>query len=333
MAAGPVPETPYDRSMTGSGGSAPLVELDGLTVRLGGRTVLDAVTARLDGRAVGLLGPNGAGKTTLIRTLLGFHRPAAGKAAVLGLPVGSGAALARRIGYMPEHEAFIAGMTGVRLVRMLAELSGLDRREALERAHEALVWTGLGEARYRTVETYSAGMRQLLKLAQAVVHRPQLLILDEPLDGLDPVGREWMMHLMRERADAGGTVVVSTHVLHEVEAIADRVVFVADGRVVASGALGEVRETIRSEPARYRVVCGAPRELAATLVVREGTVSVGVEPGEGAVLVRTFDQDGLLAAVTRLAATGRFGITGVAPVDRDAESVYAYVMAERGRSR
>ncbi len=234
MAAGPVPETPYDRSMTGSGGSAPLVELDGLTVRLGGRTVLDAVTARLDGRAVGLLGPNGAGKTTLIRTLLGFHRPAAGKAAVLGLPVGSGAALARRIGYMPEHEAFIAGMTGVRLVRMLAELSGLDRREALERAHEALVWAGLGEARYRTVETYSAGMRQLLKLAQAVVHRPQLLILDEPTNALDPPARRRMLELVEHLRDTEGVrVLLSSHMLPDVERLCDQVMILREGRPAA----------------------------------------------------------------------------------------------------
>jgi len=281
----------------------------------------------------GLVGPNGAGKSTLLGLAAALLRPDRGEVRVGGIPTTKPGGLLRLVGACPQRLAFPPWATGIGLLEEAASLAGLPRRAARRRAGAVLARVGLEEAGPRRAAGYSKGMQQRLKVARALVHDPPVLLLDEPLDGLDPVGREWMMHLMRERADAGGTVVVSTHVLHEVEAIADRVVFVADGRVVASGALGEVRETIRSEPARYRVVCGAPRELAATLVVREGTVSVGVEPGEGAVLVRTFDQDGLLAAVTRLAAAGRFGITGVAPVDRDAESVYAYVMAERGRSR
>jgi len=158
-----------------------------LGVRFGGRPILSGLRASLAGRTIGLLGPNGAGKTTLIHTLLGFHPPSEGTARILGRDIRtSGADLRAIVGYMPENESFIAGMTAVRLVRLMAELSGLPPAPALERAHEALFYVGLGEARYRKVETFSLGMKQLVKLAQAIVHAPRLIFLDEPTNGLTP---------------------------------------------------------------------------------------------------------------------------------------------------
>src|SRR5688572_10542060 len=164
-----------------------VIELEGLSVHLGGRAVLKDLQARLSGSCIGLLGPNGAGKTTLIHSLLGFHPLASGSARLLGHDVGSESKeLRSQVGYMPERDSFIAGQSGVRFVRLMAELAGLPRRAALERTHEALFYVGLGEARYRKVETYSLGMKQLVKLAQAIVHGPRLLFLDEPTNGLDP---------------------------------------------------------------------------------------------------------------------------------------------------
>jgi len=224
----------------------PLVELEGLTVRLAGRTVLDALTGTLSGRVVGLLGPNGAGKTTLLGTLLGFHPPAAGRARVLGRDaVAERREIRARLGYMPETDAFVAGMSAVRFVRMMAELAGLPRREALERAHEALFWVGLGEARYRKLETYSLGMKQLAKLAQAIAHGPEVVFLDEPTNGLDPSARERMLRLIGEVGAAGVRVLLSSHLLRDVEACADSVIVLKQGRVAAIADLGRERQSRR----------------------------------------------------------------------------------------
>ena len=160
------------------------------TVRLGNRTILNQLTGALSGRCIGLLGPNGSGKSTLINTLLGFYEPVAGAARIFGKEVKDHLReLRAMIGYMPESDAFIADMTGVRFVRYMAELSGLPRGEAMERAHEAFFYVGLGEARYRKLGTYSLGMKQLAKLAQAIAHGPKLVLLDEPTNGLDPEAR------------------------------------------------------------------------------------------------------------------------------------------------
>ena len=182
----------------------PVIELDGLEVRLGDRTILKKLKAKLTGRSIGLLGPNGAGKSTLINALLGFHKPSSGTARIFGKDVRTQIREVRSlIGYMPENDAFISSMSGVRFVRLMAELSGLPAEHALERAHEAFFYVGLGEVRYRTLGTYSLGMKQLAKLAQAIVHGPKLLFLDEPTNGLDPPARQRMIRLIQEIRDRG----------------------------------------------------------------------------------------------------------------------------------
>jgi ABC-2 type transport system ATP-binding protein len=225
----------------------PTIELVGLTVRLAGRTILDELTVELKGRAIGLLGPNGAGKSTLLNTLLGFHSPAAGTAHLLGHDIRThGKALRGRIGFMPENDAFISGLSGVRFVRYMAELAGLPPRQALERAHEAFFYVGLGDARYRKLGTYSLGMKQLAKLAQAIAHGPQLLLLDEPTNGLDPAARGRMLRLIREIRDAGETcVVISSHLLRDVEECCDEVVILKGGRLAAHCDLEEERRSNR----------------------------------------------------------------------------------------
>jgi ABC-2 type transport system ATP-binding protein len=215
--------------------AAPIIELDGLSVRLGGRPILHELCAALGGRAIGLLGPNGAGKTTLLRTLLDFYRPSAGHARVLGEPLGSGGKSVRGdIGYMPESDAHIANLTAIRFVRLMAELSGLPPEAALERSHEALFYVGLGEARYRTLGTFSTGMKQMAKLAQAIVHGPRLLMLDEPTNGLDPPGRKRMLDLITDIRDRGETtMLISSHLLADVESVCDEVMILKNGRIAA----------------------------------------------------------------------------------------------------
>lgn len=223
---------------------APVIELENLQVRLGTRTILDRLNGSLNGRCIGLLGPNGSGKSTLINTLLGFYQPLSGVARIFGKEVQSNLReLRSQIGYMPESDAFIADMSGVRFVRYMAELSGLPPEEAMERAHEAFFYVGLGEARYRKVGTYSLGMKQLAKLAQAIAHGPRLLMLDEPTNGLDPEARRRMLQLVREMRDTGEvTVLISSHLLRDIEECCDQVIILKEGRIAALCDLEEERK-------------------------------------------------------------------------------------------
>lgn len=209
------------------------LQLEQLTVDLSSRRILDGLSGTLKGRAIGLLGPNGSGKSTLINTLLGFYKTRAGSARVLGCDIHRDLARIRSfVGYMPENDAFIARMSGVHFVRYMAELSGLPPAAALERAHEAFYYVGLGEARYRKLGEYSLGMKQLAKLAQALVHGPQMLILDEPTNGLDPPARQRMIHLIQEVTKATDMrLLISSHLLRDVEETCDEVLILKDGRI------------------------------------------------------------------------------------------------------
>jgi ABC-2 type transport system ATP-binding protein len=228
--------------------AVPLVELQGLEVKLGGRPILQGLNATLTGRCIGLLGPNGAGKTTLLHTLLGFYPISGGSARVFGLDVKTETRAIRSLmGYMPENDAFIQGMSGVRFVRLMAELSGLPKAQAIERAHEVLFYVGLGEARYRPVEGYSLGMKQLAKLAQALVHGPRLVFLDEPTNGLDPVARQRMIRLVKDITEAGGVrVILSSHLLRDVEECCDEVIVLKAGKVAVTCNLEEERRANRN---------------------------------------------------------------------------------------
>jgi len=225
----------------------PVIDLHGLSVAFGRRQILKNLRGDLRGRAIGLLGPNGAGKTTLIHTLLGFHPPNGGTAQIFGHDIIDHAKQIKSlIGYMPERDSFIAKMTAVHFVRLMAELSGLPSEAALERAHEALFYVGLGEARYRKLDTYSLGMKQLAKLAQAIVHGPKLIFLDEPTNGLDPPARLRMIKLIREIRDSGqANIVLSSHLLVDVEECCDEILILRDGQIAVYCNLEEERKSNR----------------------------------------------------------------------------------------
>jgi ABC-2 type transport system ATP-binding protein len=230
----------------------PVVEVENLKVKLGRREILHGITCRLGvsgtGKAVGLLGPNGAGKSTLILTLLGFLRPSAGRARILGMDCRGKMGEARsRIGYMPENDSFIGEMTAVAFLRQMAELSGVPPKAALEKAHEVLFHVGLGEARYRELRTYSYGMKQMAKLAQAIVHGPELVILDEPTNGLDPAARRRMLKLVNDmKEEQGMNVLVCSHLLRDIEQVCDEAVILKDGTLVHHCNLEEERRSNRS---------------------------------------------------------------------------------------
>jgi ABC-2 type transport system ATP-binding protein len=266
-----------------------IVRVHELTVRYGAREALSSLDLEIDRGVTGLLGPNGAGKSTLLKTLLGLLVPYRGRVEVLGRPVTRAAAEIRRsLGYFPERAVYLPELNAVESVALAGEIGGLSRVDALARAHEMLWFTGLGEARYRPVEEFSTGMRQRTKLAMALVHDPDLLLLDEPTSGLDPAGRRQMLDLVREIGRRGISVLLSTHLLHDVEDVCERVVLLHRGRLVLGGSLSELSRSpgwvyeIRvreEEPGRFR----------------EELVSRGIETAE--------ERDGLLRVSLRDPAT------------------------------
>ncbi len=224
--------------------SDPVVALDAVTVAYGRAVALSDVTATFGAGAVGLLGPNGAGKSTMIKSLLGFLVPSSGRMRVLGVDVAvSPLDIRARVGYMPENDARIPEMNAVSFVAYCGELAGLPRVDAMQRAHEMLFYVGLGEVRYRSIETYSTGMKQRVKLAQALVHDPDLLFLDEPTNGMDPKGRDEMLDLVRDLAhNKGLNVIVASHLLPDVEYTCDHVVVLDKGRVAVEGPIDALKK-------------------------------------------------------------------------------------------
>jgi ABC-2 type transport system ATP-binding protein len=223
---------------------APIVTLDRVTVAYGRHTALNNVTASFPAGSVGLLGPNGAGKSTLIKALLGFLVPERGRMQVLGMDVARAPLDIRaRVGYVPESDSHIPGMNAVSFVAYCGELAGLPRVDAVQRAHEVLFYVGLGEARYRNLETYSTGMKQRIKLAQALVHDPDLLFLDEPTNGMDPKGRDEMLELVHDLGHKKGVnLILSSHLLPDVEYACDHVVVIDKGAIAAAGQIAALKQ-------------------------------------------------------------------------------------------
>ncbi len=233
-----VAEPPRAAAATG-----PVVQLEDVTVMYGNNRALKNVSAAFARGAVGLLGPNGAGKSTMLKSLLGFVKPSAGRMTVLGMNVATDPlGIRAHIGYMPESDAHIPGMNAVSFVAYCGQLAGLPPVDAMQRSHEVLYYVGLGEARYRNVETYSTGMKQRIKLAQALVHDPDLLFLDEPTNGMDPKGRDEMLELIRDLAhNKGVNLILSSHLLPDVEYTCDHVVVMDKGQVAAQGPIKDLK--------------------------------------------------------------------------------------------
>ena len=221
-----------------------LIEIKNVSLFFGTTPALDNLSLEVQGGAVGLLGPNGAGKSTLLKTLLGFVEPNQGTAAVFGLDVQKDPlGIRRQVGYMPEDECLIPGMNAVQLVSYAGELYGMPRRDAMQRAHEVLYYVGLDEERYRTIDGYSAGMKQRVKLAQALIHDPKLLLLDEPTNGMDTSGREEMLALVKDiSADKGINVILSSHLLPDVEFACHEIIALSHGSVIIQGQIEALKK-------------------------------------------------------------------------------------------
>jgi ABC-2 type transport system ATP-binding protein len=302
----------------------PVVAINNLTVSYGTQRALNEVTASFPRGAVGLLGPNGAGKSTMLKALLGFIVPTAGSMTVLGLDVATSPTRIRaRLGYMPEIDAHIPGMNAVSFVAYCGELSGLPAVDAMQRAHEVLYYVGLGEARYRNVETYSTGMKQRIKLAQALVHDPDLLFLDEPTNGMDPKGREEMLVLIRDLAhNKGMNLILSSHLLPDVEYTCDHVIVLHQARVAAQGPIDELKGP-RGSVFEFRIK--GDRVAFSRVLHDEGlTVHAGEED-----VMRVFvpDQAGA-QALFALAARHGVQVRHLRPSVPTLEDVFAHAVGE-----
>ena len=302
-----------------------VVQLDRVSVRYGRSFALRDVTAVFPPGAVGLLGPNGAGKSTMLKALLGFVVPDQGDMRVLGRDVRHSAlAIRARIGYMPESDAHIPGMNAVSFVAYCGELAGLPRTDAMQRAHEVLYYVGLGEARYRNVETYSTGMKQRIKLAQALVHDPDLLFLDEPTNGMDPKGRDEMLELIRDIAhNKGLSLILSSHLLPDVEYTCDYVVVLDKGTVATHGPI----EGLKEHGGRVFELRVKGDEQAFVAVLR----AAGLECHEtDEDIMRVFVPDGRGAEfLFDLASQHRMQVRHLRPSVPTLEDVFAHAVGER----
>jgi len=306
---------------------APVVTLESVTVTYGGNAALRDVTTSFGGGAIGLLGPNGAGKSTLIKALLGFVVPARGRMRVLGLDVAeSPLEIRARVGYMPESDAHIPGMNAVSFVGYCGELAGLPRVDAMQRAHEVLFYVGLGEARYRNVETYSTGMKQRIKLAQALVHDPDLLFLDEPTNGMDPKGRDEMLELVRDLAhNKGVNLILSSHLLPDVEYTCDHVVVLDQGSVAASGPIAGLKQPRgRVYELRVKTPDGGMESFLAQLQA----AGIDCHATDEDVMRVFVPGDGGAQHLFQLAAAGQVQVRHLRPSVPTLEDVFAHAVGE-----
>ena len=275
------------------------------------------------GAVVGLLGPNGAGKSPMMKRIVGLLRPSRGGVKVFGeLPFESAGAR-RRIGYAPEHESVYEELTALELVTFMAQLSGVPASKAPAEAERALTEMGMKAAANRRVRGFSKGMRQRTKLATALVHRPELLVLDEPLTGVDPKARAEIVERIRAIAATGVTVVVSSHVLYEIEAMTEEIIVIYRGQVLAEGNIYEIRQLIDKHPHRIRVECDRPRDLGAALAADEHVVRVGFE--RGAVVVETADPDRCYGRIGEVVAERGLAVRSLNSPDNNLGAVFDYL--------
>ena len=280
------------------------------------------------GAVVGLLGPNGAGKSTMMKMIVGLLRPSRGGVKVFGELPFEAAGARRRIGYCPEHENVYEELSALELVTFMAQLSGVPAAKAPAEAERALVEMGLKDARHRRVRGFSKGMRQRTKLATALVHRPELLVLDEPLTGVDPKARAEIVDRIRAIAATGVTVVVSSHVLYEIEAMTEEIIVIYRGQVLAEGNIYEIRQLIDKHPHRIRVECDRPRDLGAALAGDEHVVRVGFE--RGAVVVETADPDRCYGRIGEVVADRGLAVRALTSPDNNLGAVFEYLTGGGG---
>jgi ABC-2 type transport system ATP-binding protein len=303
----------------------PVVVADHLSKWYGQVSGLNDISVTVPPGVTGLLGPNGAGKSTFMKLITGQLKPSKGSVQVLGQPIWGNPEVYRRIGFCPEQDSFYERMTGMEWVTSLVRLNGYDEKASREAAERALTEVDLMEAANKKIGAYSKGMRQRVKLAQAIVHNPELLILDEPLSGMDPLGRRRTMRMIREWARAGKSVLVSSHILHEVESMTSDILLINNGRILAEGNVHQIRALIDTHPHSVHIRAEDPRALAREFLTADDVISMRFEPG--AVVVETGKPDLFYARLTDLVAEGRFGaVEELTSPDDNLQAVFQYLV-------
>jgi ABC-2 type transport system ATP-binding protein len=308
-----------------NGAAAPVVAAAHLSKWYGQVIGLNDVTLTLPPGITGLLGPNGAGKSTFLKLITGQLQPSKGEITVLGEPIWRNPSLYFRIGFCPEQDAFYERMTGFEWVSALVRLNGVGDRQAGEMAHRALEMVDLLDAGGKKIGAYSKGMRQRVKLAQALVHDPELLILDEPLSGMDPIARRKTIRLIKEGGRSGKSIIVSSHILHEIESMTANILLINQGRILAEGNVHQIRDLIDEHPHTVFIRADQPRALAREFLAAEDVLSLRFEAD--AVVVQTARPDRFYARLTVLAASGELGtIHEVTSPDDNLQAVFQYLV-------
>jgi ABC-2 type transport system ATP-binding protein len=305
--------------------STPIMTAEHVSKWYGQVIGLNDVTVQVPPGITGLLGPNGAGKSTFMKLITGQLRPSKGSVTVLGEPIWANPKLFFRIGFCPEQDAFYDRMTGLEWVTALVRLNGLTEKAARDAATRALETVDLTDAAGKRIGAYSKGMRQRVKLAQALVHDPDILILDEPLAGMDPLGRRKTMRLIRDWAKQGKSILVSSHILHEIETMTTNILLINNGRILAEGNVHQIRELIDTHPHTVYIRAEDPRRLAREFLARADVISLRFEPG--AVIVETGKPDEFYARMTDIVAEGAFGaVSEVTSPDDNLQAVFKYLV-------
>lgn len=280
----------------------------------------------------GLVGPNGSGKTTLMNLMTGLIRPTEGRISVLGIPPTEPDKLFRSVGYCSQFDSFPKGVTGFSFVYNTLRLHGLDEPEAVRLTHEALERVTMTEAAHRKVAGYSKGMRQRIRLAQAICHHPTVLVLDEPLNGLDPMARAESLELFQALGREGLHVIISSHILHEVDKMSDQVILMSSGYVVAEGKIHTVRTEVKEHPMQILVRCSDPNLLASRVFAQDHVVEAKLNDDGKGVLVRTRDADAFYLLLNQLVVKDNISLETVAPADDDVNSVYQYLIGSENKT-
>lgn len=279
-----------------------------------------------------LVGPNGAGKSTLMNLMTGLLRPSRGRIKVLGISTDQPEQLFRKVGYCTQFDSFPRGLTGKEFIKSFLLVHGFDKKKAEELSVTALERVSLLDAANRKIAAYSKGMRQRIRLAQAIAHQPAVLILDEPLNGLDPMVRAETMALFRKLAAEGLHLIISSHILHEVDMMSDRVILLNNGYVVAEGNVHGVRDEMEDRALQILIRCDKPAKLAARVFDRDHVVEARLHDDKLGLFVRTRDADGFYLLLNQVVAEGEISIESVAPVDDDLSAVYQYLIGSEGNS-
>jgi ABC-2 type transport system ATP-binding protein len=305
----------------------PVITAEHLSKWYGQVSGLNDVSVKVPPGITGLLGPNGAGKSTFMKLVTGQLKPSKGAVEVLGEPIWGNPALYHRIGFCPEQDAFYDRMTGLGWVTALVALNGLEPAEAEAAARRALEAVDLLDAADKKIGAYSKGMRQRVKMAQALAHDPDVLILDEPLGGMDPLMRRRTIRLIREWGRSGKSVLVSSHILHEIESMTSNILLINNGRILAEGNVHQIRELIDTHPHSVFIRAEDPKALARALLVEDGVISMRFEPG--AVSVETARPDAFYARLTEMAASGEAGVIDeVTSPDDNLQAVFKYLVKQ-----